>query len=445
MSRIIVAGAGHGGITAALYLSMEGHDVTVYEKQEKDSVGLDQRDFLDASALDFAGIKIPEEFRAPGNSITFVPLEDDVAPVTLPSAGSYENLSVNRREFLAYLIGLAEQEGVNFVYGAPVSGPLMLGSRVAGIEAGGEKIYADLVIDAAGVHSPLRKNLPEFLGIEKEPAYYDILHTYRAYFDRLPDVQTPDTPYNIYVKEDGTQGFRWAITEKDKVDVLLARFPAMDYSDVAQGLFAVSEFNPQMDKNLSHGGHFADIPVRQPGAILIADGYAAVGDSAFMTYPLKGSGMAYAIKAGKILADAAADDIDGLFNAETLWKYQHDFFKEVGFAACRLAIIKSILPYMTAGEINEIFKRGLVSSEELSMLAGGTMPKSRILTAVREKLKIMGDIPEFRDHMTDILGWMGRFASVEATFPSKYSAESLHKWALRYNRFFDSIRKPPED
>ena len=56
MSKIIVAGAGHGGIVAAMYLSIEGHDVTVYEKQEKSSVGLDQRDFLDASALDFAGI-----------------------------------------------------------------------------------------------------------------------------------------------------------------------------------------------------------------------------------------------------------------------------------------------------------------------------------------------------------------------------------------------------
>ncbi len=445
MSEIIVAGAGHGGVTAAMFLADEGHSVTVYEKEAEGSVGLDQKDFLDAAALEYAGIEIPEKFRVPGNAITFVPLEDDVDSVTLPAPPDYENLSVNRREFISYLISLARDRGVEFVYGTGIKGPVMLGSRVAGIETeDGEKIYADLVIDSAGVHSPLRKNLPDFLGIDKEPAYYDILHTYRAYFNRLTGVQAPDTPYNIYVREDGTEGFRWAITEKDRVDVLLARFPEMDYSDVAQGLFAVSEFNPHMDRDITHGGHFADIPVRQPSAVLVADGYAMVGDSAFMTYPVKGSGMAYAIKAGRMLADAVLDDTDGLFNAETLWEYQKTFFKEIGFSASRLAVIKAILPYMTASEINEIFKRGLVSSEELSLLSSGNMPMAKILSAVREKLKIMGDIPEFKGHMGDIIGWMGRLASIEATFPSKYSSESIQKWAVKYNRFFDSIRKPEE-
>ncbi len=445
MSEIIVAGAGHGGVTAAMLLSAAGHNVTVYEKCEKGETGLDQKDSLDAAALEYAGLEIPEEFNAPGNVITFVPLEDDVNPVTLPAPKNYRNLTVERREFIEWLIGLAENAGVKFVFGCAVKGPVFLGSRVAGIEADDGVHYADLVIDSAGVHSPLRKNLPAYFGIDREPAYYDLLHTYRAYFDRIPGVEAPENLYNIYVKEDGTDGFRWAITEEKDVDVLLVRFPEMNYSDVAQGLLAVATFNPHMDKNLVRGGKFADIPVRQPAAVLTADGYALIGDSAFMTYPVKGSGMAYAIKAGKILADTVMQDENRKFTAETLWEYQRRFFKEIGFGACRLAIIKNILPYMTADEINEVFKRGMVSSDELKMLTDGSLPKSRLITIVREKLKIMGDVPEFKDHMTDILGWFGRFAAVEATFPSKYSEEGMLKWAAKYNRFFDSIRKPPEE
>ena len=37
---------------------------------------------------------------------------------------------------------------------------------------------------------------------------------------------------------------------------------------------------------------------------MVADGYAAIGDSAFMTVPVIGSGIANALKAAKILADA---------------------------------------------------------------------------------------------------------------------------------------------
>ncbi len=441
MADITIAGAGHGGVIAAMLLAKAGHNVTVYEKNGKGEVGLEQKDSLDETALEYAGVEVPEKFRAPGNVITFIPLEDDVAPVTLPSSPGYKNMTVDRREFISYLISLAEAEGAKFVYNSLIEGPVLLGSRVAGIIVNGEKIYSDLVIDSAGIHSPVRMGLPIYMHVDRQPAYYDCLHTYRAYFDRVPGVPDPETTYNIYVKEDGTNGFRWAITEKDKVDVLLARFPQIDYSDVAQGLYAVSEYNPHMDRNLLRGGHFADIPIRQPLAVMVADGYAAVGDSAFMTDPLKGSGMAYSIKAGKMLADCIAEDDDCKFNTDYLWEYQKRFYKEIGFNACRLAVFKSVLPYMTAEEVNEMFKRGITSSDELLRLASGEIPKSKLLGLAREKLRLMDDVPQFKAHLSSIIKRLGRFTSIEPTMPSKYSEDSIEKWALKYNKFYDSIRK----
>lgn len=444
MADIIVAGAGHGGVVAAMLLSRVGHNVTVYEKQKREETGLEQHDSFDASAFDYAGIEIPDSFRAPANIITLVPLGDDVESITLPAPENYSNLTADRRELIAYLIGLAEEAGVRFEFGCEIKGPIMLGGRVSGIVTGNGEHYADLVIDSAGVHSPVRNGLPAFLYTDKDPEYYDILHAYRAYFGRIPGVPDPENLYNIYVKEDGTEGFRWAVTGSDYVDVLLVRFPEITYPDVAQGLLAVSEMNPHMDRDISRGGHFADIPVRQPAAVMVADGYAAIGDSAFMTYAVKGSGIAYSIKAGKILADAVELDKDGLFSAETLWEYEKRFYKEIGFSACRLAVIKAIMPYLTAAEINEVFKKGLLTTEELFDLVAGIIPKTKLVSEVREKLKILGDVPEFKSHITTMLGWLGKFTILEPFFPEKYSRESIAKWSQRYNKFFDSIRKREE-
>ncbi len=441
MSKIIVAGAGHGGLTAAIKLAGIGHEVTVYELNERENCGHDQKDSFDAQAMEFAGFDIPESFRAPGNTLTFVPLEDDVAPISLPPKDDYRNLTVDRKEFLNYLIDLAINAGVKFEFGVHILGPVVLGSRIAGINTDKGDFYGDLIIDACGVHSPLRSNLPDFTFIDKEPAYYDILHTYRAYFDRVPGIPDPENYYNLYIKEDGTTGFKWIITEKDCVDVLLIRFPEIAYPEVAEGLNTISEMNPHMGKELKRGGKFIDIPVRAPLAVLVADGYAAVGDSAFMTYAIKGSGIAYSLIAGTLLARAVSEDTDGFYTAETLWKYENKFFHEVGFNAGRIAILKNILPFLSAADVNEIFKRGLITTEDVDSFVSGDLRKTKLPAIAVEKIKILGDVPGIRSLLVNMVGWLGKYTVLESSFPEKYSREDMEKWAAKYNKFFDSIRK----
>lgn len=444
MSRIIVAGLGHGGLTAAVKLAQSGHDVTVYEAKERAECGHDQKDSFDAKAMERAGFEIPDSFRAPGNVLTFVPLEDDVEPISLPAKDDYENLTVDRKEFLNYLIDLALDAGVKIEFGVKVLAPIILGSRVAGIKTDRGDFYGDLIIDACGVHSPVRSNLPEFMLIDKEPAYYDILHTYRGYFNRVSDAPEPKNKYNLYIKEDGTVGFKWIINEEDCVDVLLIRFPEIDYSDVAQGLNEINLMNPQMGKDLVRGGNFVDIPVRAPLAVLVADGYAAVGDSAFMTYAVKGSGIAYSLIAGTILAEAVQADENGFYTAETLWKYEHDFYHEIGFSAGRIAVMKNILPFITAADVNEMFKRGLITAEDVDLFVSGDLQVSKLPGIAAQKIKILGDVPELRALLVNMLGWFGRYTVIETSFPEKYSREDAEKWAARYNKFFDSIRRTDE-
>ncbi len=443
MSTIAIAGAGVGGLVAAQKLALAGHDVTVYERNREKECGHEQKDSFDATAMDFAGIDIPNGYIAPGNDITFYPLDESIEPITAPSPENYKNITVDRKVLFAYLKGLAQVAGAKFLFETEIISPVMLGGRVAGIKTSRGDFYADLVIDSCGIDSPLRTQLPEYTAIDHEIGFCDFITAYRAFFERVECDENTGERYKIYLNSD--TGFSWIITEENCVDVLIVDFEDIPFAKVADRLHKLSLRNPQMGKDLIKGGKFTRIPVREPLAVLVSDGYAAIGDSAFMTYAVKGSGIAYSIKAAAILARAVEKDENRLFDAENLWEYQKDFYKEVGFDACRIALLKNLMPYFTADEINEIFARRLVTSQELDMLLEGNIPISKIPGMLKEKIKLLGDMPEFKAQLMTLIGWFGKFTVVEPFMPNKYSREDADKWRDRYNKFFDSVKNSHEN
>lgn len=442
LSKIIVAGAGHGGIVAAMHLAKEGHSVTIYEKSSEAELGLLQVDAFDTKAMDYAGIPVPEKFRAQKNRITFVPLDKNASPITLPASDDNTALSADRKELVNYLLSLAREAGVKVVFDCETIAPIVLGSRVAGIKTTMGDFFGDLIIDAAGLHSPLRMQLPDFMCIQKELPTYDVIHTYRAYFNRVEGVPEPATNYNIYIKHDGTVGFSWLVTEKEDVDVLIVRFHEISDEDILSSLKELHEENPHMGTTLLKKASYHDIPVRQPLAVFVADGYAAVGDSACMTYPIKGSGISYCLKAGTILANAVKEDKDGLYNAETLWNYEHNFYKEIGFDACRLAVLKTLLPYVTAQEVSDIFEAKIITTDELVMLSSdslGTLLNKKGLAALKDRVKLLNDFPESKKKLLNMLLWFGKVAVTEPFFPQKYDRKDVMKWNEKLNEAFCEI------
>lgn len=449
MSRIIVAGAGHGGLVAAMKLAAAGHDVTIYDRQKENEYYLDQIDFFEDASMTYAGIDIPERYRAKkNNQLTFIANGEDTPRLTLPSGEIVSTLTADRKDLHDYLLGLALQNGAKIEYETEITAPVILGSRVAGIKTEKGEIYADLVIDACGVHSPLRRNMPSFTMIENEPSQYELLHTYRAYFHNNKEMHIPETDYNLYLTEDGTVGLMWLVTEDEYTDVLIGRFHKTDYSELAPQMLKIYELNPHMGTELLRAGYFVDIPVRQPLAVFVADGYAAVGDSAFMTYPLKGSGIAFSLRAGTMLANTVLADKNGLYTLETLWGYEKTFFKEIGNTACRLALAEIFLNYLTADEVTQMFKRGFVSTDELASFSKGAFEaiiKSKVFPLIKSKMQFLNDMPELKAKFGALLSNAVTFStSVETAFPNNYNRADIEKWARKYNDFFKLIRRKDE-
>lgn len=450
MKRILVAGAGHGGLAAAIKLAKEGLQVTVIEKNSRNNMGYEQADFLDIDDVTRAGFPVPTEFIQKKIPLSFYAEDENLAPVTQILAEDAYGLCVDRKGFYDYLLNMAEKVGVRTVFDCQIKAPIILGSRIIGVDSSLGRLYADLIIDACGVHSPLREKMPDFTGIQRQPLKYEILHAYRGIYNRIPFAPPPQTAYSIYLRENGTTGFSWLISNHpDEVDVLVGRFPEFQPDEIESCIRQLRKDNPHLGQSLLRGGRVVDIPVRQPLALLVADGYAAVGDSAFMTVPLKGSGLGYCLLAGSMLAQAILDDEDGLYTADSLWKYQRAYFESIGFDQCAMALMKNVLPYTQAESVSELYRQGIVTQEDMNIFANGNPLEGKLLNKlsdfgfgrILEKGKKMIDNSELRRVIFDLTLWLGRFKLIQSTFPEKYDRQEALKWSARYNEFFESIAK----
>lgn len=444
--KIIVAGAGHGGIVAAYYLAQNGFDVTVYEKCEAGELGYEQSDSVHLDGFELAGIPVPEEYVTPKTPITFCVPGTDIEPLSQLEAADSLTVEIDRKVLYGHLIGLAAEAGAKFVYGCTIYEPIVYGSRVVGIKTSLGDIYADMVIDAAGLYSPVRMNLPDFMHITKEPGAFNVLTTYRAYFEKKPDAPEAEHKYKVSLIPGEFCGLLWVITKEDYTDIFIGAFNGLDDETVERYLCLLREENPQIGERLIKGGKYADIPVRAPLALLVADGYAAVGDSAFMTIPVKGSGVGYAMRAGKILAETISEDEDGLYDREHLWSYQTGFFDEIGESAGMLAVIKSLFPLLTLEDLEYALGQQIITSEELTMFGSETgvmkIVTSLKMAALRDKAKKLVNFPNLRKLLTFVTGGMTRYKMLQSRMRSKYDAAAAARWADSFDAFFAELAEP---
>lgn len=440
---ILVAGAGHGGLAVAADLARKGYDVTLLEQKAEQDLGYDWTDIFAPDALIAAGVPYPSRsLYTYKENMTFFP------PALSPALTQHvppqeQEIKMERRDIYAHLIAHARRCGVQLRFETPVLGPVMLGSRVCGLQTAQEKLYADLVIDACGMYSPVRMQLPDCCGVEKTLSDNETAYVYRAFYERTGDF-TPEHPYEVYMKFRGEREIAWVATEETYADVLIVRFEPFGEDIVDAVTAKLRETNPHIGDKVVRGGQFATIPVRQPLSMLVADGYAALGDSAFMTVPLIGSGMANALKASHILSHTVTADKACAFTAETLWRYQVEFYKLLGAGFAGLACFKNAVLTLEPGEIDFLFQRGILTEDEITITANTTNLQSMMKMSVREMVRRAKTLCTDKILLTKVLRIASQFASVTALcamMPRTYAPQTVRKWVNSYDTFFSKNRK----
>lgn len=437
MANILVAGAGHGGLTAAGLLAAAGHTVTVLERNREEDAGHDWTDVFNPDCLAEAGIPMmPKGSLEPAcNLTTFGPAKEKGVSSYIPPEECTE-FSGDRKVLLRLLIAFAREKGARLRFGVEVLRPLTEGNRVTGLglrDAGGDyTMRGDLVIDAAGIDSPVRTQLPKGCGILREFAEREYFNVFRAFYAKSGMEPLTEHPYSVYLYPTPDPSICWVVRGSDYVDMLYGRF-AENSAEAGEDLRKLmSRLHPELGRKIVRGGQLRRIPVRRPIPMMVADGYAAIGDSAAMTVPVIGSGITNSIRAGRFLADTVLERKG--FGVAELWPYQARYMREIGAVHASLDIFKEFLLGTEPSNLDFLIEMGVMNSRALIVTRTGQEIKFTPGELVSGGIQGVSR-PELLAHLAGTLRTSRSIKRHCLRIPREYDKDAVAAWAEKYVAF----------
>jgi len=446
-AKVAVIGMGQGGMVAAIKLAKAGCNVTVYEKSPEGQVSYPWRDDITASIFDEVGIPRPDRSVYCQKTKWFFTSPNKKGHLKIAQLAPLTEISVKRRELANYFEELALEAGVQFMYETKIDTLLIDHDRVVGVFTPTGKEFYDLVIDATGIYSPLRKQLPEKYYVQAEPAPTDVFYGTRMFYNRVEGVDTfcPGIDSTLIFKHFGALGISWAnLNEDNNVDVLLCQLgrPLTD-EEIEARVADLRSFNPILgDIQLSQVT--VPLSVRAGIATPMADGYIAIGDSAFMTIPVMGSGIEVGMRGGSLFADYVIHKDISDFTAYNMWPFYYKYMKKWGTVWSLLDVARRVGLRFPAKDVDWLLSSGFITDNDLAWISlkkdDYRRPKFSLWSLVKKPLMLL-----FKPSITfKILGLAGTAIHaflVTGKVPKKYSEENIEYWAQKYNNIINKIEE----
>ncbi|MCR5151313.1 MAG: NAD(P)/FAD-dependent oxidoreductase [Clostridiales bacterium] len=426
---VIVAGAGHGGLCAAIKLGRQGMKVKVIEKEKRENVGLDWHDVTVKDIFNDIGIDVPDnEYTMPYFRCSFTHPKK-----TYSVSQSMLNLDrfvvIDRKYLLRLLIEEAEKSGVEFLFDTPVLGAICTEKGVHGVKTARGFFRCNLVIDAAGADSPVRKSLPGHFGIQNELSPSSVFYCYRAYFEKTSEKkQSPEQMTYFY--HNNRPGMDWLITDEKFADVLVGGFEPIDADDVDRAVDAMIKDFPYFTKKVIRGGAFEKIPLGKALPLFVYNGYAAVGNSASMIEPMSGSGISKSIKAGSILAQCVLNIDNGVFTKENLWRYQYEYMKQIGHSVFGDEVVRKFMSGFSAEDVDYLFESKLMTEK---LLYYKNLSHDTPLEIANKVVSLLPK-PEITLSLIKMLSRLRSAQLSQQLLPEVYSDEGFARWKAEYDK-----------
>ncbi|MGI0092297.1 MAG: NAD(P)/FAD-dependent oxidoreductase [Nitrososphaerales archaeon] len=260
------------------------------------------------------------------------------------------------------------------------------------------KKSAKIVVDSAGSATTLRRTLPIKSKIDVEVDRDDLESTGRYIYDFEAGVEDPtwfDSRYAIIHLDQylAPGGYCWTFSKgKNKVNIGLgiqkkaldARNMKYGKNDNLQSL--IDEYvrqnramkNPVQSSDPEDAGNTKgswQVSVRRHNDCLVANGYAIVGDAAWMARPIDAGGMGPAIYAGVILGKIVSRALEANDISEAgLWEYNIDYMNLYGFQMASFEILRRYLQTLTNDQISYGMKYFL-SEEDVRAIVNREHPR----------------------------------------------------------------------
>lgn len=437
MKKIVIVGIGQGGILAAEKLSGLDYEIEIFEQKERKNLTYDWHDDVSKQIFKRVGLPLIDKkyYFEKNNWTFFAPFSKK--PFRIKQDKEKLDYSIERRPLIEMMIDRVPST-VKIHFSTPVKALWLEEEKVVGVELeNGQKIAADLVIDSAGAKSPLRRSLPESYGIQKRASVNELFYAYRAFYESIPVEKIEDTN-KVYLKHIGEKGISWCIADPSGlVNVLVGRIGVLNEYDVNKAINELKKDNPIIGKKVVRGGQTVCIPVRYPLTKMIGEGYLAIGDSAFMTIPLLGSGIASSMLAATILYEVLAKNSD--LSEENLWKYQVAFYRECGAKHCAVDLMKRWLLTAKDKDLVYMFDKGILNHDDMKRASVGELVKVDFISAM-QKSKFIFKRPILLCRLLDLVVKSQNVYRLGLKIPENYDIKKILKWENKIRKFYKTSK-----
>lgn len=417
--KISVSGAGHGGLTAAALLAEKGHDVTVYEKRKREDLGYDWEDRFTFGILEeITGNKIPSStYRFRGDCSFISPSYK--SSVIIRYNDENRQKIMQRKPLIDMLIDFAVSKSVHFEFENSVS-PIIDEDGVKGLHTQSGDVFCDLVIDACGVFSFIRSSLPDRYLVERKPKRGEVFYVRRSYYNKTDSVM-PETPFEVYLCHDREPGLSWCCINDDSVDILIGRIDPVSPEKFEKCVDNFRVSHSCIGTEALFGVTEGTIPVRRSLPVMVAPGYAAVGDSAFMTTPMNGMGIDLSLSASRLLAEVIGNN--SKCDISKLWEYNVRYIKEFGADVSKNEGLKNSLLKMADSGVDFLFDNEVIQSSDLSGAGSDTS-----ISSLMEKFARGMRNPGYFFTLIDGLIKGAKLKKALKNIPDEYDLNRIETW-----------------
>jgi digeranylgeranylglycerophospholipid reductase len=314
-----------------------------------------------------------------------------------------EGYILNRKLIPRRQVKDARGFGVEFKFGVTAERLIADGGYVRGVEGRDKdgqpfKATAKMVIDSSGSSSVLRKFNPIDSYIEREIDMDDMEATgrYLLEFDQGVQDETYFTPEYCIIHLDqviAPAGYAWVFPKgKNKVNIGLGvsksgldrRNKKLGLSDNLSTLIdKYVKDNPcirngRLSTNPDDQGNTKgnwQVPVRRQNDCMVANGFAVVGDAAWLPRPLDAGGIGPSMYASVILGKTVAHALEANdVSQEGLWPYNVEYMTTHGYQMASFEVLRRYLQTVTNEQIDFGMKHFL-TEEDITMIRDRKHPR----------------------------------------------------------------------
>jgi flavin-dependent dehydrogenase len=411
---VVIAGGGISGLTTAAsvgYHSKGKARVLVIDRNPESEAGKKTHngwtcgDATSKRSLDYLaehiGIRYgPPEIEYPVKGV-YVYSPDRKTRVLFEGEG----FLLNRKLVPRRQVQDARKWGTEFMFNTTAERLLSEDGYITGLsgresEGSPFSVTAKVVIDATGSSSVLRRFLPIPSRIEKEIDPDDLVGTGRYILEFDPAMESKeyfDPEYCIIHLDQfvAPSGYAWTFPKgRNKVNIGLGvsksgldrRNKRFGLNDNLQSLIdkyvvdnpvIKNPRQPQTDADSGNTKGNWQVPVRRHNDCMVANGFAVVGDAAWMPRPIDAGGISPSIYGGTVLGKVVAEAIEAGDTSEAfLWKYNVEYMKTHGYPMASFEVLRRYLQTVTNEQINYGMKHFL-SEEDIAAITERKHPQFR--------------------------------------------------------------------